>query len=113
MHSKKTASPQAYEKVKWTACSASLSLRRALGRDVDGPGPLRGLPGLRKGQRLRTIWPYRDYLIEAFNNEDKPYDLFLQEQLAGDLFAQPHPQSYLVASAFHQQLADQYRGRHQ
>ncbi len=29
-------------------------------------------------------WPYRDYVIEAFN-EDKPYDRFLREQIAGDL----------------------------
>jgi mono/diheme cytochrome c family protein len=29
------------------------------------------------------IWRYRDYVIRAFN-EDKPYDRFLREQLAGD-----------------------------
>lgn len=29
-------------------------------------------------------WRYRDYVIKAFN-EDKPYDRFLKEQLAGDL----------------------------
>lgn len=29
-------------------------------------------------------WRYRDYVIAAFNN-DKPYDQFLKEQLAGDL----------------------------
>ena len=29
-------------------------------------------------------WPYRNYVIDAFN-EDKPYDRFLTEQLAGDL----------------------------
>ena len=29
-------------------------------------------------------WRYRDYVIEAFN-EDKPYDRFVLEQLAGDL----------------------------
>ncbi len=30
-----------------------------------------------------TAWRYRDYVIRAFN-KDKPYDLFIQEQLAGD-----------------------------
>jgi hypothetical protein len=30
---------------------------------------------------------YRDYIIDAFN-ADKPYDQFVQEQLAGDLLAQ-------------------------
>lgn len=29
------------------------------------------------------VWRYRDYVIRAFNN-DKPYDRFLTEQLAGD-----------------------------
>ncbi|MGB0579146.1 MAG: PSD1 and planctomycete cytochrome C domain-containing protein [Limisphaerales bacterium] len=29
-------------------------------------------------------WRYRDYVIKAFN-EDKPYDRFIQEQIAGDL----------------------------
>ena len=29
-------------------------------------------------------WRYRDYVIESFN-EDKPYDQFIREQLAGDL----------------------------
>ena len=28
-------------------------------------------------------WRYRDYVIDAFN-EDKPYDRFLREQIAGD-----------------------------
>lgn len=31
-------------------------------------------------------WRYRDYVIQAFNS-DKPYDRFLQEQLAGDELA--------------------------
>ena len=32
---------------------------------------------------LPHAWRYRDYVIDAFNN-DKPYDLFIREQLAGD-----------------------------
>ncbi len=31
-----------------------------------------------------NAWRYRDYVVQAFN-EDKPYHLFLMEQLAGDL----------------------------
>jgi cytochrome c553 len=31
-----------------------------------------------------NAWRYRDYVIAAFN-ADKPYDVFIQEQLAGDL----------------------------
>ena len=29
-------------------------------------------------------WRYRDYVIDAFN-KDKPYDRFIQEQVAGDV----------------------------
>ncbi len=32
----------------------------------------------------RLLWRYRDYVIDAFNN-DLPYDQFIVEQLAGDL----------------------------
>jgi len=47
----------------------------------------------------RTIWRYRDWLIRAFN-ENKPYDEFITEQLAGDLL--PHPtDDQLIATAFH------------
>ncbi|MDF2187292.1 DUF1553 domain-containing protein [Paraflavitalea sp. CAU 1676] len=47
----------------------------------------------------RNIWRYRDWLIRAFN-EDKSYDKFLKEQIAGDLL--PHPtDDQLIATAFH------------
>ncbi len=47
----------------------------------------------------RTIWKYRDWLIKAFN-EDKPYDVFLTEQIAGDLLPDP-TDDQLIATAFH------------
>jgi hypothetical protein len=31
-----------------------------------------------------NVWPYRDYVIKAFN-QNKPFDQFTREQLAGDL----------------------------
>lgn len=47
----------------------------------------------------RTIWRYRDWLIDAFN-EDMPYDKFLTEQLAGDLLPNATDDDY-IATAFH------------
>ncbi|MFN8354996.1 MAG: DUF1553 domain-containing protein [Spirosomataceae bacterium] len=47
----------------------------------------------------RSIWKYRDWLIKAFN-EDKPYNQFIVEQLAGDLLPNP-TDDQLIATAFH------------
>jgi len=47
-------------------------------------------------------WRYRDYLIQAFN-QDKPFDHFIKEQLAGDLMPASSPEqraSQLVATGF-------------
>jgi hypothetical protein len=43
-------------------------------------------------------WRYRDYVIHSFN-EDKPYDRFVQEQLAGDELQPVNPEA-LVATGF-------------
>ncbi len=36
----------------------------------------------------RSMWPWRDWVIRAFN-DNKPFDQFLVEQLAGDLLPEP------------------------
>lgn len=41
-----------------------------------------------RGLIMREAWRYRDYVIDAFN-EDRPYDQFIREQLAGDLLVDP------------------------
>ncbi|WP_166821682.1 DUF1553 domain-containing protein [Thalassoroseus pseudoceratinae] len=38
-------------------------------------------------------YKYRDYVIASFN-QDKPYDEFIQEQIAGDLLAKDHPEQF-------------------
>ncbi len=39
---------------------------------------------------FEEAWRYRDWVVKSFN-EDLPYDLFVREQIAGDLFPAPHP----------------------
>ncbi len=40
--------------------------------------------GYDKDKPRENAWPYRDYVIRAFNS-DKPYGRFVQEQVAGDV----------------------------
>ncbi len=47
----------------------------------------------------RSMWPYRDWVIEAFNR-DLPFDRFTIDQLAGDLVDDPSTDQ-LVATGFH------------
>lgn len=45
-----------------------------------------------------NAWPYRDYIINAFN-DDKPYDQFIKEQLAGDSMKADAATGFLVSAA--------------
>jgi hypothetical protein len=47
---------------------------------------------------IRTQWPYRDWLIHAFN-KNLPYDEFITWQLAGDLMPDPTKEQ-ILATAF-------------
>ena len=54
--------------------------------------------GYDKDKPRPNAWPYRDYVIRAFN-QDKPYARFVQEQLAGDVFDPGNPDG-IVALGF-------------
>jgi hypothetical protein len=54
--------------------------------------------GYDKDKPRPNAWPYRDYVIQAFN-EDKPYSRFIREQLAGDVLF-PGDVKAFVATGF-------------
>ncbi|MBG89768.1 MAG: hypothetical protein CMO80_23105 [Verrucomicrobiales bacterium] len=54
--------------------------------------------GFERDKRRPHAWRYRDYVIKAFN-DDKPYDRFLREQIAGDVLW-PNKDEATVATGF-------------
>ena len=69
--------------------------------------------GFERDSDKGEIWRYRDYVIKAFN-EDKPYDQFIREQLAGDELEKVTVDSK-IATGFHRlmQWDDEPVDRHQ
>ena len=90
-------SPQAYEKlVDRLLASPHYGERQArhwldLARYADSNGYT--IDG------ARSIWPYRDWVIQAFNS-DLPFDQFTIQQLAGDLLPEASKE-HLIATGFH------------
>jgi hypothetical protein len=61
--------------------------------------------GYKADETRPNIWRYRDYVIKAFN-DDKPYDRFVREQIAGDELFPGDPDA-LVAMGFNRNWIDE------
>jgi hypothetical protein len=55
--------------------------------------------GFETNRERPNAWHYRDYVIQALN-EDKPYDLFIKEQIAGDALGADAATGFLVAGPY-------------
>lgn len=54
--------------------------------------------GFERNVIINELWPFRDYVIKSIN-DDKPFDQFVREHLAGDVIGGGDPDT-AVASAF-------------
>ena len=55
--------------------------------------------GFETNRERPNAWPYRDWVINAFNS-DKPYDQFVREQIAGDTLGADIGTGFLVAGPY-------------
>ena len=65
--------------------------------------------GFKADETRPNVWRYRDYVIQSFN-ENKPYDRFIKEQIAGDELW-PHDPAARVATAFNRHYPDESNAR--
>ncbi len=104
----KDRSPDAYEKlVEHLLASPRYGERQArrwldLARYADSAG-------YTNDEDRSNAWRYRDYVIDSFN-DDKPYDRFIREQLAGDELW-PQDQQALIATGFLRYYPDDSNSR--
>jgi hypothetical protein len=85
----KDSSPEAFEKVV-DRLLASPQFGERFGRHWLDVARYAESSGKESNVLYPHAWRYRDWVIKAFN-EDKPYDQFLKEQLAGDLMPTTSP----------------------
>ncbi|MDB6138049.1 MAG: hypothetical protein JWO94_1121, partial [Verrucomicrobiaceae bacterium] len=60
--------------------------------------------GYERNQIITDLWPFRDYVIKSLN-DDKPFDQFIHEHLAGDVIGKGRPEveigsAFLVAGPY-------------
>jgi hypothetical protein len=60
------------------------------------------------GDQEHRVWPYRDWVIAAFNS-NMPFDRFTIEQLAGDLLEDPD-QEQLIATCYNRLIQTSHEG---
>ena len=65
--------------------------------------------GFKSDETRPNVWRYRDYVIDSFN-QDKPYDRFVKEQIAGDELYPGDPAA-LIATGFNRHFPDESNAR--
>jgi len=97
-------SPKAFEKVV-DRLLASPHYGERWGREWLDLARYADTNGFKADEARPNIWRYRDYVIQSFN-QDKPYDRFVKEQIAGDE-AYPGDLNARVATGFLRHYTDE------
>jgi len=101
-------SPNAYEKVV-DRLLASPRYGERWGRHWLDLARFAESEGFKADETRPNAWRYRDYVINAFNN-NKPYDRFVKEQIAGDELWPNDPQAR-IATGFNRHYPDESNAR--
>ena len=101
-------SPDAYEKVVDRLLASPHFGEREARRWLD-LARYADSTGFQNDTTRPNAWRYRDYVIKAFN-QNKPYDQFVKEQIAGDEI-DPANKDNLIATGFLAQYPDNYNSR--
>jgi Protein of unknown function (DUF1553)/Protein of unknown function (DUF1549) len=101
-------SPQAFEKVV-DRLLASPQYGERWGRHWLDLARFAESEGFKSDEARPNAWRYRDYVIQSLN-QDKPYDRFVQEQIAGDEMWPSSPEAR-VATGFNRHYPDESNAR--
>lgn len=101
-------SPNAYEKVV-DRLLASPRYGERWGRHWLDLARYADSDGFKADHTRPNIWRYRDYVIQSFN-EDKPYDRFIREQIAGDEIW-PNSFEAKIATGFNRHYPEEYNAQ--